>query len=49
VGVCVVAVSLIVNFLYIPYLPVWSIAVIAIDMAVIWALLTPRNRTGLSY
>jgi hypothetical protein len=47
VGVMVVAVSLIVNFLYIPYLPVWSIVVIAIDMAVIWALLTPRNRTGL--
>lgn len=44
VGVAVVAVSMIVNFLYIPYQPVWSIVVIAIDMAVLWALLTPRHR-----
>jgi hypothetical protein len=33
----------VVNFLYIPYLPVWSIVVIAIDVAIIWALLTPRR------
>jgi hypothetical protein len=44
VGVCVVAVSMIVNFLYIPYLPAWSIVVIAIDMAILWALLGPRDR-----
>ena len=43
VGVIVVAISMIVNFLYIPYLPVWSIVVIAIDLAVLWALLTPRD------
>jgi hypothetical protein len=43
VGVALAGVSAIVNFLYIPYLPVWSIAVIAIDLAVIWALLTPRR------
>ena len=35
--------SAIVNFLYIPYLPVWSIVLIAIDVAIIWALLTPRR------
>jgi hypothetical protein len=44
VGVGVVAISMIVNFLYIPYLPVWSIMVIAIDMAILWALLSPRDR-----
>jgi len=44
VGVGVIAISMIVNFLYIPYLPVWSIVVLAIDMAVLWALLSPRDR-----
>lgn len=44
IGVALAAVSAIVNFLYIPYLPVWSIALIAIDVAIIWALLTPRRR-----
>jgi hypothetical protein len=33
-----------VNFLYIPYLPVWSIVIIALNVAVIWALLSPRRR-----
>jgi hypothetical protein len=46
VGVALAAVSAIVNFLYIPYLPVWSIALIAIDVAIIWALLTPRRERG---
>jgi len=44
VGVAMASISAIVNFLYIPYMPVWSIALIALDVAVIWALLTPRNR-----
>jgi hypothetical protein len=43
IGVALAAVSAIVNFLYIPYLPVWSIVLIAIDVAIIWALLTPRR------
>jgi hypothetical protein len=43
VGVAFAAISAIVNFLYIPYQPVWSIVVIALDAAVIWALLTPRR------
>jgi len=47
IGVALAAVSAIVNFLYIPYLPVWSIVLIAIDVAIIWALLTPRR--GRSY
>jgi hypothetical protein len=43
IGVALAAVSAIVNFLYIPYLPVWSIVLIAVDVAIIWALLTPRR------
>ena len=42
-GLVLVSVSAIFNFLYIPYAPVWSIVVIAIDVFVIWALLTPRR------
>jgi hypothetical protein len=42
-GVALAGVSAIVNFLYIPYQPVWSIALIAIDAVIIWALLAPRR------
>lgn len=38
VGVIVAGVSAIVNFAFIPVYPVWAIAIIAIDIAVIWAL-----------
>jgi uncharacterized membrane protein HdeD (DUF308 family) len=43
VGVAVVAISMIVNFLYIPYQPVWSIALIGLNLAILWALLAPRR------
>jgi hypothetical protein len=42
-GVALASVSAIANFLYIPYFPVWSIIVIALDVFVIWALLMPRR------
>jgi hypothetical protein len=45
-GVALAALSAIINFLYIPYLPLWSIALIAIDVVIIWALLSPRHRTA---
>ena len=38
VGVLVAAVSMVANFAFIPWYPLWSIAVIAVDVAVIWAL-----------
>ena len=38
VGVIVAAVSLIANFLFIPAYPLWAIAVVTIDVLVIWAL-----------
>jgi hypothetical protein len=37
-GVIVAAVSAIANFLWLPYYPVWSIVIIALDVAIIWAL-----------
>lgn len=43
-GVVIAALSAVANFLYIPYQPVWSVVVIAIDVFVIWALLAPRDR-----
>jgi hypothetical protein len=48
VAVVLAGISAISNFLYIPYYPVWSIAVIALDVFVIWALLTPRRRARLT-
>ena len=38
VGVIVAAVSLIGNFLFIPAYPLWALAVVTIDVLVIWAL-----------
>jgi hypothetical protein len=44
VGVVIAALSIVANFVALPYYPVWAILVIALDAFVIWALLTPRNR-----
>ena len=38
VGVIAAALSMIVNFAWLPYYPVWSMLMIAIGVAVIWAL-----------
>ena len=38
IGVIVAAISAVANFLWLPYYPVWSILIIALDVAVIWAL-----------
>jgi hypothetical protein len=38
VGVIMAAISAIANFAFIPYYPVWSIVIIALNVAVIWAL-----------
>lgn len=43
-GVFLASLSLLLNLVYIPYFPVWSIVVIALDAFIIWALLTPRHR-----
>lgn len=38
VGVVVAALSAIANFAALPYYPVWSLTVIAVDVMIIWAL-----------
>ena len=42
-GVVLASFSVLANFMFIPYYPLWSFAVIALDLFVIWALLTPRR------
>ena len=38
VGIIMAFVSAIANFLFIPFYPIWSLLIIAIDVFVIWAL-----------
>jgi hypothetical protein len=40
VGIAVAVLSLLANFLWLPYYPFWAIVVIALDVLVIWALST---------
>jgi len=45
IGIAVAALSALSNFLFIPYYPIWALVLIALDVAVIWALTTynPQN------
>jgi hypothetical protein len=43
-GVVLAAFSAVWNFIYLPFTPVWSVVVIALDVFVIWALMTPRRQ-----
>ncbi|SNT34433.1 DUF7144 family membrane protein [Rhodococcoides kyotonense] len=40
VAIVVASLSIIANFLWLPYYPLWSILIIAIDLVVIWAVAT---------
>ena len=40
IGVAVAVLSMFANFAFIPYFPIWSILIIAVDLIVIWALIT---------
>ncbi len=42
VGIVLAALQAVVNFASLPYYPVWSILVIALDVLVIWALASMR-------
>ena len=37
-GILIAALSMIANFAYLPYFPIWGLTVIAIDVIVMWAL-----------
>lgn len=43
-GVGLASLSIIANFIWLPYQPVWAIVSIAIDVFVIWALCTDRSK-----
>ena len=42
VGITLAVVSATANFFFIPYYPIWSLLIIALDVFVIWALATYR-------
>ncbi|MCX5114569.1 hypothetical protein OOK13_40120 [Streptomyces sp. NBC_00378] len=43
-GVVLAAISIIINFVWLPYQPIWAVVSIAIDVFVIWALCTDRSK-----
>jgi len=43
VGVGIAVLSMLANFLFIPYYPVWSLLIIALNFFVIWALIAYRR------
>jgi hypothetical protein len=43
VGIFLACLGLIVNFLFIPHYPIWSLLIIALDVGIIWALSTYRR------
>jgi len=42
-GIVVASLSLIANFTFLPHYPLWSMVIIALDVAAIWALATYRS------
>ncbi|CAL9507770.1 DUF7144 family membrane protein [Streptomyces lavenduligriseus] len=46
VGIALASLSLIAQFLFLPYQPLWSIIVMAIDVFVIWALASHQPETA---
>ncbi|GAA2986631.1 DUF7144 family membrane protein [Streptomyces fulvorobeus] len=47
VGVGLASLSIIANFIWLPYQPVWAVVSIAVDVFVIWALCTYRSKSAL--
>ncbi|WP_328393102.1 DUF7144 family membrane protein [Nocardia sp. NBC_00416] len=43
-AICIAALSILANFMWLPYYPWWSILVIALNIVVIWAIATWRPR-----
>ncbi|MEU5249730.1 hypothetical protein AB0G81_37760, partial [Streptomyces asoensis] len=47
-GIFLAALSLVAQFLFLPYEPLWSVVVMAVDVFVIWSLATWQERPGRS-
>lgn len=47
VGILLAGLSAVANFAFIPYYPVWSLLIIALDVFVIWALATQGRSVAL--
>ena len=47
VGIAVAAISAVLNFMWLPYYPIWSLIIIALDVMVIWALSAHGRDVGL--
>ena len=45
-GICIALVSSLSSFAFMPYYPFWAMAIIAFDLAVIWALTTMMATRG---
>jgi len=43
-GIVVAAVAALINFTWLPYSPLWAIVLIAVDVLVIWALISSRQQ-----
>ena len=48
VGVGIAVLSMLANFVFIPYYPVWSLLIIALDVFVIWALIAYKRDSSLT-
>ena len=46
VGITLAALSMLANFAFIPYYPVWSLSIIALNVFVIWALCVYNRDTA---
>ncbi|GHH39202.1 hypothetical protein FHS35_008432 [Streptomyces umbrinus] len=46
IGIGLAGLSMIANFMWLPYQPVWAVVLIAVDAFVIWALCVGRSREG---
>lgn len=46
VGIALVSLNLIANFMWLPYTPIWAVVTIAIDVFIIWALCTDRSKSA---
>lgn len=49
VGIVLAGLTIVSNFLFLPYYPVWSVVVIALAVFVIWALATVQRRDVTGY